>query len=84
MSSIYAIGRGITSKYYVQQSTDNSVIGANTCITQGKKIPDNCLVYGNPAHIIRNLRDDEIEALMESTEKYYRLGQEYKEQYDKL
>ena len=63
---------------------NNCVIGANTCITQGKKIPDNCLVYGNPAHIIRNLRDDEIEALTESTEKYYRLGQEYKEQYDKL
>lgn len=63
---------------------NNCVIGANTCITQGKIIPDNCLVYGNPAHIIRNLRDDEIEALTESTEKYYRLGQEYKEQYDKL
>lgn len=56
---------------------DNCVIGADTFIAQHKKIPSGCLVYGNPAKIIRELREDELEALKASTENYYRLGQIY-------
>ena len=46
------------------------IIGAGTFITQHKKIPSNSLVYGNPARIIRALREDEIEALHESALNY--------------
>lgn len=56
---------------------DNCVIGANTFIAQHKKIPAGSLVYGNPAKIVRELREDELEALKASTENYYRLGQIY-------
>jgi len=56
---------------------DNCVIGANTLLTQHHKIPANSLVYGNPARIIRILRDDEIEALHESAVNTNLLAQNY-------
>ena len=56
---------------------DNCVIGANTLITQYKKIPPNSMVYGNPAKIIRSLREDEIEALHLTALRYNAMAQEY-------
>lgn len=58
---------------------DNCIIGAGTFIAQHKKIPAGSLVYGNPAKIIRPLREDELEAIQDSTENYFRLGQIYNE-----
>ena len=57
---------------------ENVVIGADTFLPQHKKIPSNSLVFGNPAQIVRALRDDEIEALQEAAENYANLGVEYK------
>ena len=57
---------------------ENVVIGAGTFLPQHKKIPANSLVFGNPAQIVRALRDDEIEALQEAAENYANLGVEYK------
>ena len=57
---------------------DNVIIGAASLITQHKKIPSNSLVFGNPAKIIRGLREDEIEALKESSENYAKMAQKYK------
>lgn len=57
---------------------ENVVIGAGTFLPQHKKIPLNSLVFGNPAQIVRALRDDEIEALQEAAENYANLGVEYK------
>ena len=57
---------------------ENVVIGAGTFLPQHKKIPSNSLVFGNPAQIVRALRDDEIEALQEAVENYANLGVEYK------
>ena len=57
---------------------ENVVIGAGTFLPQHKKIPSNSLVFGNPAQIVRALRDDEIEALREAAENYANLGVEYK------
>ena len=57
---------------------ENVVIGAGIFLPQHKKIPSNSLVFGNPAQIVRALRDDEIEALQEAAENYANLGVEYK------
>lgn len=57
---------------------ENVVIGAGSFLPQHKKIPSNSLVFGNPAQIVRALRDDEIEALREAAENYAGLGAEYK------
>ena len=56
---------------------DNCIIGAGTLLTQHKKIPSNSLVYGNPAKIVRSLRDDEIEALHGSAMHYNEMAQIY-------
>ena len=57
---------------------DNVVVGAGTFLSQHKKIPSNSLVFGNPAQIVRALRDDEIEALQAAALNYADLGAEYK------
>ena len=57
---------------------DNVIIGAGSLLTQHKKIPSNSLVFGNPAKIIRGLRDDEIEALAASAENYHQLAERYR------
>lgn len=56
---------------------ENCIIGAGTLLTQHKKIPANSLVYGNPARIIRALRDDEIEAVRESAIHYSEMAAAY-------
>ena len=58
---------------------ENVVIGAGTFLPQHKRIPSNSLVFGNPAQIVRALRDDEIEALRAAAENYAGLGAEYKQ-----
>ena len=58
---------------------ENVVIGAGTFLPQHKRIPSNSLVFGNPAQIVRALRDDEIEALRAAAENYADLGAEYKQ-----
>ena len=58
---------------------ENVVIGAGTFLPQHKRIPSNSLVFGNPAQIVRALRDDEIEALREAAQNYAGLGAEYKQ-----
>lgn len=57
---------------------DNVIIGAGTMLTQHKKIPSNSLVYGNPAQLIRSLREDEIQALHESAMNYQKIAEKYK------
>lgn len=57
---------------------ENVVIGAGSMITQHRKIPSNSLVFGNPAQIIRALRDDEIEALKKSALSYSEVANHYR------
>jgi len=57
---------------------ENVVIGAGSMITQHRKIPSNSLVFGNPAQIIRALRDDEIEALKKSALSYSEVADHYR------
>ena len=63
---------------------ENCIIGAGTLLAQRKKIPANSLVYGNPAKIVRSLRDDEIEALHESAMNYHSYAEKYMEELAKL
>lgn len=71
------IGMGSIILGYVDIG-DNVVIGAGTMITQNKKIPSNSLVYGEPAQIVRALRDDEIEALRQSALNYTEVAKNYR------
>ena len=41
----------------------NCIIGANSLITERKEFPDNSLIMGSPAKVIRHLTEEEIEVL---------------------
>jgi len=48
----------------------NCLIGANALITEGKVIPDNSLVMGQPGKVVRELEPGQIEALRASAAHY--------------
>ena len=48
----------------------NCIIGANALITEGKVIPDNSLVMGQPGKVVRERDPDQIAVLKMSAEHY--------------
>ncbi|MBE7734041.1 gamma carbonic anhydrase family protein [Devosia faecipullorum] len=48
----------------------NCLIGANALVTEGKVIPDNSLVMGAPAKVVREIDAEGVEALAASAERY--------------
>lgn len=55
----------------------NCLIGANTLITEGKEIPDNSLVMGQPGRVVRQLEPGQIEALKASAAHYVQNWRRY-------
>ncbi|GFN36277.1 gamma carbonic anhydrase family protein [Tepidimicrobium xylanilyticum] len=52
---------------------DNCIIGAGALVPEGKVIPPNSLVMGVPGKIIRQVTEEEIEAIRENALRYNRL-----------
>lgn len=50
----------------------NCLIGANALITEGKVIPDNSLVMGQPGKVMGELNDEAVAKLTRSAENYVR------------
>lgn len=65
--SLIGIGAVILNKAVIGK---NCIIGANALITENKEIPDNSLVMGSPGKIIRQLKNEEIEAVKENAKHY--------------
>lgn len=55
----------------------NCIIGANALITEGKAFPDNSLIMGAPAKILRELDAQALEGLQRSAEAYVRKWRRY-------
>lgn len=55
---------------------DNSVIGALSFVPAGMKIPPKSLVVGNPAKIIREVKDEMISWKTEGTKLYQQLAKD--------
>ena len=55
----------------------NCLIGANALVTEGKVIPDNSLVMGAPAKVVRELDAEAIANLPKSAAGYVRNWQRY-------
>lgn len=55
----------------------NCLIGANALITEGKVIPDNSLVMGQPGKVMGELNEETIAGLTRSAEGYVRNWQRY-------
>ena len=48
----------------------NSIVGANSLITEGKEFPENSLIMGSPAKVIRELKAEEIMMIKLSAQHY--------------
>lgn len=48
----------------------NCLVGANALITEGKEFPDNSLIVGSPAKVMRVLDDEAVEKLKQSAVRY--------------
>ncbi len=56
----------------------NCLIGAGALVTEGKVIPDNSLVIGAPAKVVRELSPEEIARMHENTAHYVERGGVFK------
>jgi carbonic anhydrase/acetyltransferase-like protein (isoleucine patch superfamily) len=60
------------------------LIGANTLIPEGKVIPDRSLVVGAPGRIVRQLTDEEVDAIAHGARHYVENGQRYRRELRRL
>lgn len=55
----------------------NCIVGANALVTEGKVFPDNSLIVGAPAKVVRNLDEAAAEALRTSAARYVANARRY-------
>jgi carbonic anhydrase/acetyltransferase-like protein (isoleucine patch superfamily) len=55
----------------------NCIVGAGAVVTEGKTFPDNSLVVGAPARVIRTLDDKAAEAIAKGADIYVRRWKHY-------
>jgi carbonic anhydrase/acetyltransferase-like protein (isoleucine patch superfamily) len=48
----------------------NCIVGANSLVTEGKVVPDNSLLMGAPAKVIRQVSDEDIQNLRRMAQHY--------------
>ncbi|MFJ8263809.1 gamma carbonic anhydrase family protein [Rummeliibacillus sp. NPDC094406] len=61
---------------------EECIIGANTLITQGTKIPPRSLVVGSPGKVVRELNEKDFELIQLSIDTYVQKGIEFKKELD--
>lgn len=57
---------------------EGAFIGAGSLVSQGKKIPPNCLAFGRPAKVVRELNENDLEDMARVRREYVEKGQFYK------
>jgi carbonic anhydrase/acetyltransferase-like protein (isoleucine patch superfamily) len=50
----------------------HSIVGAQALVTKNTEIPPRSLVLGQPAEVVREVTDEEVEAIQEGAENYLR------------
>ncbi|MET0540167.1 MAG: gamma carbonic anhydrase family protein [Variovorax sp.] len=55
----------------------NSIVGAGSVVTEGKEFPDNSLIIGAPAKVVRTLDDAAAAKLRQSAEHYVENGHRF-------
>ena len=56
---------------------NNCIVGAHSLITEGKKFPDEVLIHGSPAKVIRELEAAELEFLKYAADVYVQNSQRF-------
>lgn len=52
----------------------NSLVGAGALVTENKEFPEGSLIIGSPAKAVRELKEEEIEGILENANEYIRLA----------
>ncbi|MET3999249.1 gamma carbonic anhydrase family protein [Marinobacterium sp. MBR-109] len=55
----------------------NCLVGAGALVTEGKEFPDNSLILGSPAKVVKTLGEDAIKALRANAQSYVGKANEY-------
>ena len=55
----------------------NSIVGAGSVVTEGKEFPDNSLIIGSPAKVVRTLDDAAAAKLRASADHYVENGRRF-------
>ena len=56
----------------------NCLVGAGALVTEGKVFPDNSLIVGTPAKVLRTLSEEEIRKMHQNTANYVERGHAFK------
>ncbi|MBO8177854.1 gamma carbonic anhydrase family protein [Aeribacillus pallidus] len=62
---------------------EECIIGANTLIPPGKKIPPRSLVVGSPGQVVREMTEKDLALIQLSIDSYVQKGKEYLQQLGK-
>ncbi len=54
-----------------------SIVGAGSLVTKGKKFPPRSLIMGSPAKVVRELTDEEVAELYASAKRYVSFKNDY-------
>jgi len=54
-----------------------SIVGAGSLVTMGKKFPPRSLILGSPAKAVRTLTEKEVESIRENVASYVEISKEY-------
>lgn len=57
---------------------NNCIVGANSLVTEGKTFPDNSLIMGAPAKVVRELTPQEIQMVTLSAQHYVANARHFK------
>jgi carbonic anhydrase/acetyltransferase-like protein (isoleucine patch superfamily) len=58
----------------------NSLVAAGAVVTERKSFPNNSLIVGAPAKVLRELSEDDIQALRRNAAEYVERGRRYRAQ----
>jgi carbonic anhydrase/acetyltransferase-like protein (isoleucine patch superfamily) len=56
----------------------NCIVGANSLVTEGKVFPDNSLIMGSPAKVVRELTPQEVQFIGVTVQHYVQNAKRYK------
>lgn len=56
---------------------EQSIVGANSLVTEGKEFAPRSLILGSPARVVRELNDAEVVGVLESSRVYVRNAKRY-------
>lgn len=55
----------------------NCIVGAHALVTEGKSFPDNTVIMGTPAKVVRETSENDLEALQANAERYIQRAKRY-------